>query len=243
MDLNELHVKYRNKEITEDEMFEFCINVIHHAIHKSSSKHTDDSFQEGCISALYCIRRYKGDEKYSLSTMIHRKIQWDMIRHTWLDRLIVKPVGLCNRNEDRTHISVVTDRFRRGNDESNILDSLKCCEPISEEAISINQAITELKCSRQKYMLKMYMEGYAMEEIGLKYSVSFSWVSKVIKEARYNLLKSRYISKDPNTLFTRDEIGIIRANPNIRSYELAEALNKPITDVYKLKIRLNGGNL
>lgn len=243
MDLNELHSKYRNKELTEDEMFEGCINVIHHAIHKSNSKHTDDSFQEGCISALYCIRRYKGSEKYSLSTMIYRKIQWDMIRHSWLDRLIVKPVGLYNRNEDRTHISVVTDRVKRGNNESNILDTLKCCKPISEEVISINQAISELKCSRQKDMLRMYMDGYVMEDIGLKYSVSFRWVSQVIKDARYNILKSRYIAKDPNTLFTRDEIGIIRANPNIRSYELAEALNKPITEVYRLKTRLNGGNL
>lgn len=248
MKANESHELFRKGKLTEDEMFDKCTNIIHHAIHKSGHTHTDDIFQESCIATLECIRKYKGTENFSFTTMVYKAIKWRLIEYTWLDKTIKKPMGLYNNNIDRKSISIITSEIVVKGNNVHLADRFNDKEEIDLEArISLSQAINSLD-SKKRDILNLYSQGYVLTEIAKRYGVSFRRISQVLDETRMELGYSKHLSNretDISTIrrtFSTSEIGVVRNNLDIMSNELAEALNKPVFTVYKLKNRLKRGD-
>ncbi len=248
MKVNEFHELFRSGNITEDEMFDKCIDIIHHAIHKSKHSHTDDIFQESCIATLECIRKYKGTESFSFITMVYKAIKWRLIKYTWLDKAIKKPVGLYYSNKDRKSIPVVASEIVIGKNTLHLADKFRDDEAIDlEEGIVLSQAINSLD-SKKRDILNLYSQGYVLTDIAKMYGVSFGRIGRVLSEARIELCYSKYLidrETDVSVIrrtFSTSEIGVVRNNLDIMSNELAEALNKPVFTVYKLKNRLKRGD-
>jgi hypothetical protein len=171
--------------------------------------------------------------------MVYRKIKWDMIKHSWSDRLIAKPFYIYGKNIDRTHIDVISNRVKSPKGEQDLGDFICFQEPISETAIVLQQALIEQRDSRKRDILAMRIQGYSRKEIGSKYKLGVARVDQLFEDIKSEIKKSKYIAKDPLKPFTRNEIRVIGANMNIRACEMAEVLGKRVIDVYRLKTSLS----
>lgn len=242
-DINKSLVLFKQGKIDKNTLLEHCTIPLKDSIYRKMGTMREDWLQEAYIVALKCIDEYNPKvHKHSFVTHLYNRVQWRIMRYSWEDKLIRKPVHLFEKNIDRTSFSICTWEHKSKNNPTgrwNVLDLIGSDESIFdvENKVIVENMFKKLRGKQFEFINLYYFYGYSYQEIADKYNCSFQNVALTITSGlkRMSNVNTKPVFK--KTRATKIPVEIINKilSSGKTAKELSAEFGIAVSTIYSLK--------
>lgn len=223
MNLNEMHLLYKQNKIDFEEACEIATPFISRIIYKSERYKRDynDYFQEASL-ILYELLETFNCEKHEFGAVFTKRVKWRFAEYSWYDTLIRKPKYLHDRKIDQQNYIIVTSE----KDDFNLIDEFKVTNSFEDNSLSkvYCQDKIRILTRHELKIISLVLQGYSYREIGIKLEKSKESIAQSIRQIIKQI-------ETPN--FTKEELFVIKNNLETGVKELSSVLGKHYKKVEK----------